>query len=48
MPSVKLLPKKVSNIIQNKEALNNKTHITQSKGFFFFMQLLLQKGFEAQ
>ena len=34
MFSVQLLPEKVAKIIQIKEALNNKAHITQSQNVF--------------
>ena len=44
MFSVQLLPETVAKIIKIKQGLNNKAHITQSKGCFFSVQLLLKKG----
>ena len=43
MFSVQLLPEKVTNIIQIKEALNNKAHITQIRGCFFLCNFCSRK-----
>ena len=44
---VQLLPEKVTQIIPNKEALNNKAYITQIGGCLFCANSA-QKSFEAQ